>query len=139
MKSRIILTFSASLVNEPVTFNLIKQFDLQVNILKANISSGETGTLLLELNGDEDQMKLAKKYLTQTGVEVQAVEKAVYFQKEACIHCGACTAVCFAGALQLKTLERKLVFKPEKCVVCGLCTKACPLQLFKMAWGYEAN
>ena len=139
MKSRVILTFSASLVNEPVTYNLVKQFDLQINILKANISSGETGTLLLELSGEEKQMELARNYLSKTGVEVEAVEKAICFQKEACIHCGACTAVCFTGALQLNIFERNLVFKPEKCVVCGLCTTACPLQLFKMAWGYAAN
>ena len=56
-----------------------------------------------------------------------------------CIHCGSCTAVCFAGALVLKKPEWKLKFDPNLCIVCELCTKTCPLGLFKIDFGDTEN
>ncbi len=54
------------------------------------------------------------------------------FKREGCVACGACTAVCFSGALSHNRPGWELNFKPELCVICGLCVKACPLKLFNI-------
>jgi len=44
--------------------------------------------------------------------------------KEKCLKCGACVAVCPVGALELKNFPEN---DKEKCTLCGICQKACPV------------
>ncbi|MFQ6056789.1 MAG: DUF362 domain-containing protein [Methanosarcinales archaeon] len=49
--------------------------------------------------------------------------------KEKCIRCGGCVAVCPVGALELK---ENIIHDKEKCTLCGLCEKACPVNAIKV-------
>ncbi len=138
MKKRFILTFPPAAVQEPVTYTLIKEYDIKVNILNAYISSEDGGRLAVEFEGDEKLIRRALQYVRKLGVECVPLEKNILFRQELCIHCGACTAVCFAGALKLEQGTWKLKFDPERCVVCELCATACPLKLFHIDFVADA-
>jgi ferredoxin len=130
-----VLRFPADTVNEPITYTLIKEYDVLINILNADITHGKEGNLLIEMAGQEENINEAVVYLEDKEVEISPVVKTILFNETDCIHCGACSSVCFPGALNMDTVSRKLQFSPEKCVACELCIRACPLQLFELNFG----
>lgn len=134
-KRRMVLRFPADTVNEPITYTLIKEYDVLINILNADITHGKEGNLLIEIAGDKDKVDKSMAYLESKQVEISPVIKTILFNESACIHCGACSSVCFSGALEMDSESRKLQFLPEKCVACELCIKACPLVLFELNFG----
>ncbi len=134
-KRRMVLRFPADTVNEPITYTLIKEYDVLINILNADITHGKEGNLLIEMVGDKGNVDKAVIYLGNKQVEISPVVKTILFTESACIHCGACSSVCFPGALEMDPDSRQLQFLPEKCVACELCIKACPLQLFELNFG----
>jgi ferredoxin len=132
-KKRVVLTFPPELTEKPITYHLVKDFDLAINILRAKITPGEEGKLVLELsNGSEEMIKKGLDFLVQQGVGVEAVSKEISLTDEDCIHCGACTAVCQPGALQIDPDTGRLHFEKERCIVCELCVPACPLGIIKV-------
>ena len=135
IKKRMVLHFPADTVNEPITYTLIREYNVLVNILNADITPGKEGNLLIEMSGDEVQVDEALVYLEDKHVQISPVAKNILFKEADCIHCGACSSVCFPGALTMDVSSRKLVFTPELCVACELCIKACPLQLFELNFG----
>lgn len=134
-KKRMVLRFPADTVNEPITYTLIKEYDVLINILNADITHGKEGNLLIEIAGLRGNIEKAMTYLENKQVEISPVIKTILFNDSQCIHCGACSSVCFPGALMMNSLSRKLEFTPEKCVACELCIKACPLMLFELNFG----
>lgn len=132
MKKRLVLTFPVNHLNEPVTYRLIKDYDILVNILNADITPGRKGKLLLEMKAPRENLDKAIKYIESVNVEWSPVKKSILLKDEDCVHCGSCTAVCFAEALTMDNETRELIFKPQKCIACELCITACPLQLFEL-------
>lgn len=132
ISKRFVLTFPPSSTGDPVTFNLIRKFDITVNIVKADISPGKIGHLVMEMTGPAKVLKEGMAYIKQQNVDCVPIDKKIYYNKDLCIHCGACTAVCFAGALTMKRHTAELSFDAEKCVVCELCLTSCPLKLFSI-------
>lgn len=113
-------------------YNLVKRFDIMVNIVKADITPGKVGHLVMEMTAPSKTLKEGMVYIQEQNVECEPIDKKIYYNDEQCIHCGACTSVCFAGALTIEHDTAELSFEPEKCVVCELCLKACPLKLFSI-------
>lgn len=136
-KQRLVLRFPIDSVDEPITYILIKTYDVMINILNADITHGREGNLLIEISGEEESVDGALSYLESKSVEISPVVKTILFNQLECIHCGACSSVCFPGALEMDTESRELRFIPEKCVACELCIKACPLQLFELNFGVD--
>lgn len=132
MKKRLVLTFPVNHVDEPVTYRLIKDYDILVNILNADITPGRKGKLLLEMKASRENLDKAIRYIESINIEWSPVKKSILLKEEECVHCGSCTAVCFAEALTMDKESRELIFKPQKCIVCELCISACPLQLFDL-------
>ncbi len=129
-KKRYILKFPPQSGDLPLSYHLVRDFDIRINILKAEVRPGKTGSLVLELEGTKENLKSGIQYLEENGVSCEPLNKKIHWQKERCIHCGNCTAVCFAGALVMDKKKWELEFEPEKCIVCELCVPACPLNLF---------
>lgn len=134
-KQRLVLRFPTGSVDEPITYTLIKTYDVMINILNADITHGREGNLLIEISGEKEAVERAMSYLESKNVTVSPVVKTILFNQSECIHCGACASVCFPGALKMDTKSRELLFTADKCVACELCIKACPLQLFELNFG----
>lgn len=132
---RFVLTFPPDATGKPITYNLIKKYDIMVNIVRADILPGEIGHLVMEMTAPAKILKEGMEYIRQQKVECEPIDKKITCRQELCIHCGACSAVCFPGALTMKQDTAELLFEPEKCVVCELCLKACPLNLFSIDLG----
>ena len=135
VKKRLVLRFPAESINEPITYVLIREYDVKINILNADITHGKEGNLLIEISGEAGRIDDAIAYLESKKVRPSPVVKTILFNEAECVHCGACVSVCFPGALTMKESNRKLKFSPDRCVACELCIKACPLQLFELNFG----
>jgi ferredoxin len=126
VSKRIVLHFPKRLVDRPIVSRLVKDYDLDFNILKALVTPEEEGLLVLELSGEQKEYDKGIRYLTQTGVKIQSLSQDVLRNEERCTHCGACIAICPSGAFELDPVTRRVNFYDERCVACGLCIKACP-------------
>jgi len=123
---RIVLHFPRRLVDRPIVYRLVKDYDLEFNILKALFTPQEEGLMVLELKGKQEDYDKGVRYLTETGVRIQSLSQNVTRNDERCTHCGACITICPTGAFELEPLTRLVNFYNEKCLACGLCIKACP-------------
>jgi L-aspartate semialdehyde sulfurtransferase ferredoxin len=129
-KKRYILRFPPQSGDKPLSYHLVKDFDIRINILKAEVRPGKTGSLVLELEGTKENLKKGIQYLEDNQVSCEPLDKKIHLDPERCINCGNCTAVCFAGALVMDPKSWELKFDPSRCIVCELCVPACPLNLF---------
>ena len=126
VSKRIVLHFPKRMVDRPIIYRLIKDYNLEFNILKASVTPEEEGLMVLELKGKQEDYDKGIKYLTKTGVRIQSLSQDVIRNDERCTHCGACITICPTGAFELEPLTRRVNFYNEKCLACGLCIKACP-------------
>ncbi len=123
---RIVLHFPRRLVDRPIVSRLVKDFNLDFNILKASVTPDEEGLLVMEVTGNQDDYDKGIRYLTKTGVRIQSLGQDVSRNEERCTHCGACITICPTKAFEVDPLTRYVQFDGEKCMACGMCIKACP-------------
>jgi len=135
MKEKFVLAYTEQVVDEPILYNLVKLFDVKVNILRAEISPGREGSMLVEIDSEPAQIAAAEQYLAEQAVRMIPISQSLGFKSEECINCGACTAVCFSGCLTIGEPDWTLQVDRSKCIACGLCVKACPLKLFTLQFG----
>lgn len=75
-KALVSLSFIGDSAGEPIVSVLIKEYDTNVNILTANIETLQDtpfGTLLIEVEGDEDHLKKALDYLHERKVKDEVI------------------------------------------------------------------
>jgi NAD-dependent dihydropyrimidine dehydrogenase PreA subunit len=123
---KIVLRFPKRLVERPIVYRLVKDYDLEFNILKASITPEQEGLLVLELKGDQKEYDKGINFLVKGGVKIESLSQDVTRNEERCTSCGACITVCPAGAFELEPETRLVIFNDEKCIACGLCIPACP-------------
>lgn len=123
---RIVLRFPRRLVDRPIVSRLVRDFHLDFNILKASVTPDEEGLMVMELSGEREDYDDGIRYLTETGVHIQALSQDVTRNEERCTSCGACVTVCPAGAFEVDATTRQVTFDNEKCLACELCIKTCP-------------
>ncbi len=126
VSKRIVLHFPSRMVDRPIVYKLIKDYNLEFNILKASITPEKEGLMVIELKGKQEDYDKGVSYLIKTGVKIQSLSRDVVRNDERCTHCGACIAICPTAAFELDLLTRRVYFHNEKCVACSLCIKACP-------------
>jgi ferredoxin len=129
---KIVLRFPPRLVDQPIIYRLVKDYDLQFNILKASVTPNEEGIMVLELSGKKKDYDEAIRFLAGAGVEVQALIKDVSRQEDRCTHCGACVTMCPVGALIVNPQTKRIDFLDSKCIACGLCIKPCPVRAMEV-------
>jgi L-aspartate semialdehyde sulfurtransferase ferredoxin len=123
---RIVLRFPRRMVERPIVYRLVKDYDLEFNILKASITPEQEGVLVLELKGNRNEYDRGLEFLQKAGVKIQALSQDVTRNEERCTNCGACVTVCPTGAFRLDNATREILFDNSKCIACGLCIPACP-------------
>ncbi|OIP43043.1 hypothetical protein AUJ95_01040 [Candidatus Desantisbacteria bacterium CG2_30_40_21] len=126
MKKRVVLTFPKQTIEEPITYHLIRDYDLMVNILSAKVNPNEEGRMVIELSGRNKRMNNGIEYLKGLGVTIQSLAQDVTWDEQKCIHCTACISLCPSHALSVDRSQMLVSFNPDRCIVCGLCLKACP-------------
>ena len=125
---KIVLHFPRRLVEQPVIYRLVKDYNLEFNILKASINPEpeEEGLMVLELKGEQNEYDRGINFLLKSGIRIESLSQDVTRNEERCTQCGACITICPPGAFELDPQTREVKFNNEKCVACGLCIKACP-------------
>jgi ferredoxin len=126
VSKRIVLRFPKRLVERPIIYRLVKDYDLEFNILKASITPEQEGVMVLQLKGNQTEYDKGIDFLIKAGVKIQSLSQDVTRNDERCTHCGACITVCPTGAFSLEPKTRLVIFDNEKCIACGLCIPACP-------------
>ena len=125
-KRKVVLTFPHKLVDKPITYHLVKDYDLVVNIMKARVGPNEQGLLVVELEGQSKNLDKGIKYLKDIGVEVQSLNKDIRWNKKKCTHCTACVAICPTNAIEIDREKMEINFNKSKCIACELCVEVCP-------------
>lgn len=67
------LVFPQNLIKEPLTFQMAKKYDVIPNIRRAKVTE-TVGELVLELDGEEENVEKGIKYLADLGVNVKPIE-----------------------------------------------------------------
>jgi len=129
---RLVLSFPENIVTKPITYKLVKDFDIEFNILRAEITADMEGKILIELKGKKDDLKSGMDYLTKEGVSIQEATTDILLDKEKCVDCGVCVSLCITNALFLDKKSRKLEFDRDKCILCGFCQNCCPVEAIKL-------
>ncbi|MFC1599263.1 NIL domain-containing protein [Candidatus Omnitrophota bacterium] len=123
---KIVLHFPRKLVDEPLVYKLVKDYDLEFNMLKAYVTPKEEGLLVLELKGKDENYKKGIDYLAKAGVKIQPLSQDVVRNEQKCTHCSVCVPICPTEALVVDVSTRKVIFSNDKCIACELCVTACP-------------
>lgn len=129
---KVVLHFPHNLVDQPIIYKLVKDYDLQFNILKASVTPKEEGILVLELSGKKQNYKEAIRFLNQSGVELQLLIQDVYRNNDKCTHCGVCVTMCPVEAFTVDPTTRKVEFHSTECIACELCTRTCPVRAMEI-------
>ncbi|MBA1336331.1 MAG: hypothetical protein HPY66_2766 [Firmicutes bacterium] len=137
LKERYTLVFPPESSTKPITYLLIKQYDIEVNILKAEITAGKEGHLLIEVRGEEGNLRDGLEFLKSERINVLPLVDQISLREEECVHCGSCTSVCFSGALTMDRDTWMVNFDPGECVACGLCVHSCPLKIININFGQD--
>ena len=126
VSKKIVLHFPKRLVDRPIIYRLVKDYDLEFNILKASVTQEEEGLMVLELKGDQKEYDKGVRFLLKTGVRIQSLSQDVTRNEERCTNCGVCITICPTDAFELELPSQRVLFHNDKCIACGICIKACP-------------
>ena len=68
-KQRVKFTFEEELVKQPVIYELGRKFEIVTNIRRADVGE-KVGWVVLELDGEETEIKRGLKWVSSAGVRV---------------------------------------------------------------------
>ena len=126
-QKRLVLHFPPDILDQPIIYKLVRDYDLVFNILRASIIPDEEGILVLEISGEQEEYERGITYLKETNVEIEPLSEDIVLIAERCTHCGLCPTFCPTGALSLERATMKVIYEPEKCVACLECIEVCPM------------
>lgn len=124
-KMRVVLTFPEDTVEEPITYNLITEYGVHINILRASINPGKQGKMIVELGGEESQLSGGLKYLEEHGVQMEPLAQEIQHLTDRCASCTSCVPHCPTQALDVDRQTWTVSFDAEKCIVCLSCIEVC--------------
>ena len=119
---------------QPIIYQLVKQYDVEFNILKADIRPQRDGIMILELKGNKENVHEALSYLKSLGVQAERLATKIGRDETKCFQCGACTGICPVGALYVERPSMEVRFDVEKCTGCGLCVTGCPVRAMQVSF-----
>lgn len=122
---KVVLNFPENIVEEPITYHLIVDCGVQVNILRASIDPGKKGMMVVDLSGEESQVSHGLNYLEEVGVQVEPLAQEIQHLEDRCASCTACVPHCPTQALEVDRQSWYVSFDPEKCVLCLSCLETC--------------
>jgi ABC-type methionine transport system ATPase subunit len=73
---RVYLTYSQEQIKEPIIYKVGHEFDVVTNIRGASVSD-HIGIVALELEGDDAEVERAIRWIADSGVKVEPIQKNV--------------------------------------------------------------
>ncbi len=73
---RVRLLFPPALIQEPILYRLVKDFDIVINVRRADVKA-DYGWVVLEMDADEATLERGVAWLKARGVQVDPVERDV--------------------------------------------------------------
>jgi ABC-type methionine transport system ATPase subunit len=73
---RVYLTYGQEAIKEPIIYLVGQKFRVVTNIRGASVSD-HIGIVALELDGEEDEIQRAMRWIAAQGVKVEPIEKNV--------------------------------------------------------------
>ena len=129
-----LLRYPKETSNQPIISHLVQRYEVEFNILKADIRPQRDGIMVVELKGQKEKVVDALDYLKSLGVKAERLAGKVHRDEKKCFQCGACTGICPVGALYIQRPTMEVIFDPEKCTACGLCVAGCPVRAMKISF-----
>jgi len=129
---RIVLTFPPTLVGQPITNQLVKDYDLMLNILRTNVKPNEEGCMVLELSGKKKALDEGIEYLKGLGINVESLAHDIKWHTDKCTHCTACIPACPSGAMAVDRETWDVSFNKDRCIACELCISICPFKALEI-------
>jgi len=124
---KLMLSFPTCECEKPIVYHLVRDHDLVVNIFRAKVAPDESGYLVLDVTGTEENIEKALEYVNTFHVTVNLAGKGVIWDEDRCTSCGACLTQCPTDALHVADRATMAVaFDEAKCIECLACLRVCP-------------
>ncbi len=75
-RRRVRLTFPSHLIQEPILYRLVKDYDIVINIRRADVKA-DYGWVMLEMEAAEGTLERGVAWLRERGVQVDPIERDV--------------------------------------------------------------
>jgi ferredoxin len=128
-----VLRFNENIVEQPVTYNLITDYGIRVNILRASIDPGKKGKMVVELNAEKSQLSRGLNYLESIGVQADPLAEEIRHMGARCTSCTSCVPHCPTQALDVDRSSWQVGFDAQRCVVCLSCLEVCIYRAISVA------
>jgi ferredoxin len=125
VKRRFRLTFPGYLTDQPVLYQLVRDFELVINIRQARVLSDQRGMVVLEMQGPAETLDQAVAFLQGLAIEVAERDQELGWDPDACVDCGACLPVCEPQALYRIEETGRVSLDRSRCTLCGRCIDVC--------------
>jgi ferredoxin len=124
---KLMLFFPKCECEKPIIYELVKNYNLVVNVFRAKVTPEEEGYLVLDVTGTEEDIEKALAYVKTFKVTVNFTGKGMTWDKDRCTHCTQCVAHCPTHALHVPDRSKmEVAFDEEKCIECLGCVRVCP-------------
>jgi len=124
---RVILNFPKFIAGQPIITQLIKEFDLEINIYRARVTPNKEGYIAIDITGEESLIQDGLEFIQSLNVDINLTMNSLLWDKNRCTECGNCVPHCPTGALHVKdNRTRQIDFHRDKCIECLSCIENCP-------------
>jgi L-aspartate semialdehyde sulfurtransferase ferredoxin len=121
------LYFPKSETEKPIVYQLVKDYNLIINIFRAKVTPEEEGFLVLDITGTEEDINKGLEFIKTFNVTINEKTRGLQWNKDKCTSCTLCIPHCPTKALHIPNRKTMQVeFDNEKCIECLSCIKNCP-------------
>ncbi|HOK79608.1 MAG TPA: NIL domain-containing protein [bacterium] len=132
ISERVVLRFPKELVDKPTISALVRKYDIEFNILQAQVLPQKEGLMVVVFTGEEKIVRQALNDLKSQNVGLQRLKQDIVKDDKICTHCGVCIGLCPTNAFYYDQPTKKVIFDYEKCITCMLCVKGCMVRAIKI-------
>lgn len=124
---KLLFYFPKSETEKPIVYQLVKEYNLVINIFRAKVSPEEYGYLVLDVTGEEEDINRGIEYVRTFNVQISETDRGLNWDETKCTGCGNCITHCPTDALYVvQDGSMAVEFDTALCIDCLNCIKNCP-------------